>query len=293
MVKIFSLVLFLSFSLSTIQGQSLLEMLDIENQQVEDTLYFEAIFKATRIINGQSIETTGKNNLNFIVSHRFGDINSGGYDFWGLDHNFIRLGIDYGVTDWLDLGIGRSNEQKLTDSYVKIRLKRQSSGVLFFPVTISWVSSILYSDLKWAVPNRDNLFSSRIFYFHELIVARKFNEKISVQIVPGFVHRNLVVTNKDQNDVPYIGFGSRFKLTNRISFNAEYFWMVPGQTADDFINPLAFGFDIETGGHVFQLHFSNSQGRIEKNIPENKKSWLDGEFGFGFNIIRHFNLKRK
>lgn len=287
------LTAFLILIYSSTSGQSLLEMLEDENKQTPETSYTEATFKATRIINGQTVESAGKNQANFIVSHRFGNLSMGAYDFWGLDQSVIRLGLEYGLTNRLDIGIGRSNEQKLIDGYIKYKILRQSTGVKNMPITLSWYTATYYTHQRWTTPDRDNLLSSRFYYVHQAIIARKFSDKFSLQVSPGVVHRNLVVSEIDQNDVPFVGLAGRFKLTNRISLNAEYFWMLPGQTADDFINPLAIGFDIETGGHIFQLHFSNSRGRTEKSIPENKNNWLSGDIGFGFNIIRHFSLKKK
>ena len=295
MKRIFWPILTVSLILiySSASAQSLLEMLEEENKQNQEAVIAEATFKATRIINGQTVESVGKNQANFIVSHRFGNLSMGAYDFWGLDHSVIRLGLEYGLTDRLDIGIGRSNEQKLIDGYIKYKILRQSSGVKGMPITLSWYSATYYTHQKWQSPNRDNLVSSRFYYVHQAIIARKFSDNFSLQVAPGVVHRNLVVSEIDQNDVPFVGIAGRFKLTNRFSLNTEYFWILPGQTADVFINPLAIGFDIETGGHIFQLHFSNSRGRTEKSIPENKNNWLSGDIGFGFNIIRHFSLKKK
>lgn len=281
------------FAVFSVNAQSLLEMLEEESKQKTETVYVDATFKATRIVNGQTVETVGKNQANFIVSHRFGNLSMGAYDFWGLDQSVIRLGLEYGITDRIDVGLGRSNEQKLIDGYVKYKILRQSTGSKNMPITLCWYSASYYSHQRWLDPSRNNVNSSRLYYIHQAIVARKFSDKLSVQITPGVLHRNLVARKIDQNDVPFVSFGGRYKVSKRISVNAEYFWLFPGQTADDYINPLAIGIDIETGGHVFQLHFSNSRGRTEKGIAENQNEWLAGDIGFGFNIIRHFSLNKK
>ena len=286
------LIIVLSNLTLSLKAQSLLDMLEEENKIEQDTIIVTGTFKSTRLINGQTSEICGKNQLNFIISHRFGDITMGGYELWGLDHSLIRLGLEYGLMNKLDIGIGRSNENTLIDGYIKYKILSQSSGARNIPVTLTWYSSIAYTDQMWSDPVRKNLFTSRLFYVHHAIISRKFSDRISLQVTPGVVHRNLVENNDDQNDVPYIGFGGRIKLTSRISLNGEYFWILPGKTAENTVNSLAFGFDIETGGHVFQLHFSNSRGRTEQGIPNNVNDWLDGEFGFGFNIIRNFNLKK-
>jgi hypothetical protein len=127
-----------------------------------------------------------------------------------------------------------------------------------------------------------------------MIIARKFSDKLSLQLSPTMIHRNLVLTTEDENDVYAIGTAGRYKLTKRTALNAEYFYVLPGETADNFYNSLSVGFDIETGGHVFQLHLTNSQGMIEKFfIPANAGRWSKGDIYFGFNISRVFSLKKK
>ncbi len=273
--------------------QSLLEMLESDSTKTPSTVYTEATFKTTRLINGQTVETAGRGNLNFIISHRFGDIKSGVSTFWGIDQSLIRLGLEYGLTSKIDIGIGRSNEQKLVDGYFKYKILQQSSGAVNMPITLIWYSNLSTSTMPWVDPSRQNHFSSRLYYVHQVIIGRKFSERFSLQVGPGFLHRNLVERKIDQNDVPFVNIAGRIKLTSRVSINTEYFWLLPGQTANDFSNSLAIGVDLETGGHVFQLHFSNTRGRTEKFIAENTNSWLDGKVGFGFNIIRYFNLKKR
>jgi hypothetical protein len=292
MKRLLTIIISVSFvSLTyTAACQSLLEMLESDSTQTPSTIYTEATFKTTRLINGQTVETAGKGNLNFIISHRFGDLKSGVSTFWGLDQSLIRLGLEYGLTSKIDIGIGRSNEQKLVDGYFKYKILQQSSGAVNMPFSLIWYSNISTSTMPWANPNRENLFSSRLYYVHHIILGRKFSERFSLQFGPGVLHRNLVEREIDQNDVPFVNVSGRIKLTSRVSLNAEYFWILPGQTANDFNNSLAIGFDLETGGHVFQLHFSNSRGRTEKFIAENTNSWIDGQVGFGFNIVRYFNL---
>lgn len=272
--------------------QSLLDELNNENNKIKDTLFANATFKSTKIINGQSIETVGKNELNFIISHRFGNINSGFHQFYGLDQSFIRLGFEYGLTKKIDIGIGRSREQELIDGYLKIKLLRQTKGVYNMPLSIVLYSSIAVKMQKWINPEINYKDIHRLFYVNELLIARKFTDKISLQLVPGFVHRNITLTKKDKNLIAYIGLAGRYKISKRIAISSEYYWIFPEQTSFKIYNPFSVGIDIETGGHVFQLHFSNSRGMHEKMLPENLNNWQNGDFGFGFNIIRHFNLKR-
>ncbi|MGV3503153.1 MAG: DUF5777 family beta-barrel protein [Adhaeribacter sp.] len=250
-----------------------------------------ATFKGTRIINGHSVELIPQKELLFLISHRFGMVNSGAYNFFGLDNATIRLALEYGLTKRLNVGVGRSSLQKTYDGYLKYRLLNQLSEGWRQPLTVTALTSIAVKTLEFANPERDNHFSSRLFYTYQLLLARKFNEHFSLQLSPTLVHRNLVARVRDENNVLALGAGARYKLTKRISLNGEYYYLLPGATADDYRNVLSAGFDIETGGHVFQLHLTNAQGMIEKFfIPETTGRWSGGDIYFGFNISRIFDL---
>jgi hypothetical protein len=230
--------------------------------------------------------------LDFRISHRFGAIDKGLYDLFGLDAATMRLGFEYGLTDRLMVGVGRSTYEKSYDGFLKYKILRQSKGKVNMPVTMSYFASTSINTLKWADPNRKNYFTSRLSYVHQLIVGRKLNGTTSVQITPSFVHRNLIKNNTVKNDVFAIGFGGRQKLNSRISLNAEYFYVLPNQISPEFKNSLSVGFDIETGGHVFQLQFTNSTPQIEKGfIAETTGDWLKKGIHFGFNLSRVFTVK--
>jgi len=267
-------------------------MLDSIQPVKNEIIYEEGTFKSIRLINGYTSETASKNELIFSISHRFGDVNQGIYDFFGLDQSTIRFGFEYGLNDYIDLAIGRSNYEKLYDGFIKIKLARQSSGNKNFPFTITLLEGLSISAQEWTIDEVDYPFSARINYIHELFIARKFNEKLSLQLSPVIIHRNMVKTKKDQNTVGAIGIGGRYKITNLFTAVSEYYYLLPGNTADNYNNSLAFGIEIETGGHVFQIHLSNSTGMTEKAfIPETNGKWLDGDIGIGFNIIRLFSFK--
>lgn len=249
-------------------------------------------FKDTRIVNGQSVETNQEGQLKFIISHRFGSVNGGVKEFFGLDQATIRLGLDYGIKDWLTVGIGRSSFEKTVDGFVKARLLHQREGGSGSPLSLTILSSTAVQTIDFVEDNRENYFSSRLFYTHQALFARKFSDRLSLQLMPTFVHRNLVENTEVSNDVFALGGASRFQLTKMISFQAEYYYTLPDQLAEVYNNSLSLGFDIETKNHVFQLHVSNSQGMIEKFfIGETRGSWMDGDIYFGFNISRDFQLK--
>lgn len=254
-----------------------------------------ATFKSTRIMNGHSIERMPPGQLDFRISHRFGTLNSGPYEFFGLDQSNVHFSLEYGILPWLMVGAGRGSYEKTFDGFTKLTLLRQSSGARFMPVSVSIMSSVALKSLKWADPSRTNYFSSRLSYVHQVLIARKINQGFSVQITPTFVHRNMTTTELDPNDLFAVGGGGRMKLTKRISLNAEYYYLLNPKTymSQKVYNPLSVGFDIETGGHVFQLLFTNSLAMIEKGfIGETTGSWGHGDVHFGFNISRVFTLKK-
>jgi hypothetical protein len=269
------------------------DLMDLFGEEEPSIEYAYATFKTTRICVGQSIENPPNGNLIFVVSHHFGAVNQGWYEFFGLDQATTRIGFEYGVNDWLALGIGRSTLNKTFDGFTKIKLLRQSSGARKMPISVSYFGSMAINSLKWQDPERTNYFTSRMSYAHQILIARKFSNAISFQLMPTFIHRNMVAREIDENDVWAIGAGGRVKVSNRVSVNAEYYYLLPGQTADDFINTFTIGVDLETGGHVFQLFMTNGRGAIEEYyIPQTTGKWTDGDIRIGFNITRAFTVKK-
>lgn len=273
------------------------DLLDMLNEGAQEEInYATATFKSTRVMNGHSIERMPPGQLDVRISHRFGKLNSGAYEFFGLDQSSIHLGLDYGIFKWLMVGVGRGTYEKTFDGFTKFTVLRQSTGARKMPVSVSLFSSIAATSVKWADTSRTNYFSSRLSYVHQVLVARKFSPSFSFQIAPTFVHRNLVATELDPNDLYVVGAGGRMKLTKRISLNAEYYYVANPRKymSQKTYDPLSIGFDIETGGHVFQLFFTNSLPCIEKGfIGETTGSWLKGDIHFGFNISRVFTLKKE
>jgi len=257
----------------------------------EVTQFTSATFKSTRIINSQSIENAAKGVLDIKIQHRFNSFDKGLSDFFGLDGATIRIGADYGLTNKIMIGLGRSTLDKAVDGFAKIKILRQSSGKKNVPLSISLFSSIEIKTTEFTDTSKIDYFSNRMYYVHQLLIARKFSDGLSVQFMPTLVHRNLIKTDLEKNDVLSLGIGFRQKLTKRISFNVEYFYTLPNQLADGYKDPLSIGFDIETGGHVFQLHFTNANAMIYKGfIGETVDSWSKREIHFGFNLSRVFTL---
>ena len=256
--------------------------------------YTYGTFKGTTVINGQSVEVPGQSDLHFIVNHRFGALKQGLYDFFGIDQATTRLGFEYGIKNIASVSIGRNGLEKTYDSGIKLRLLRQQTGIRNIPVSISLYSAVYVKTLKWEHPNRDNLFSSRLSYATQILIARKFSSKFSLQVSPSFIHKNLVPLPKDENNIYALGIGGRYKISRKISLNSEYFFLLPGETANKSANSLSFGVDIETGGHVFQLQFTNSQAMFARGfIAETPGEWREGDIYFGFNLYRVFPKNKK
>jgi hypothetical protein len=273
------------------------DLMNIVNQNSPKEInYTTATFKSTRVMNGHSIERMQAGQLDVRISHRFGTLNSGGYNFFGLDISYIHLGLEYGITNWLMVGVGRTEIDKTFDGFAKFSVFRQSTGSKEMPVSVSVVTSVALKTIKFPGQNQTNYFTSRLAYVAQVLVARKINEGFSVQLTPSYVHRNLVATELDPNDIFALGGGARLKLSKRVSLNGEYYFIANPKTylSQKIYNPLSLGFDIETGGHVFQLFFTNSLGVIEKQfIGETTGSWKKGDIHFGFNISRVFTLKKR
>jgi hypothetical protein len=294
MKKIYIISVLLLIPVGIFAQDDLMSLLEKDNKPVTD--FTTATFKSTRIMNGHSIERMVPGQLDFRISHRFGRINSGAYEFFGLDQANIHFSLEYGIFKWLMIGAGRGTYEKTIDGFAKVSLLRQSTGVVNMPVSVSLFSSAALKTMKWPDQTRTNYFSSRMSYTGQILVARKINQGLSLQLTPTFVHRNLVATELDPNDLYAMGAGGRLKLSKRISLNAEYYMVANPKKymSQTVYNPLSVGIDIETGGHVFQLIMTNSLAMIEKGfVGETTGSWLKGDIHFGFNISRVFNVKKK
>ncbi|HTN09271.1 DUF5777 family beta-barrel protein [Agriterribacter sp.] len=281
--------------IATAQDSSLLHMLEDSMMVNKQVGHVTGTFKGTHIINTQSVETPAKGVLLFMIMHRFGKINEGGYAFFGLDNATMRMGFDYGLTDELTAGVGRSTFQKTYDGYLKGKVLQQSEGPgRHIPLSVTALAGIAYTSLKYSDKPYLNA-KYRTSYTLQLLAARKFTRNLSLQLSPAWLHYNLVPAATDKNDVFVLGMGGRMKITKRSSINIEYNYM-PGNQVNSFkvYNSLSAGFDIETGGHVFQVHVTNSQGMVEPLfLGRTTGSWGKGDIYFGFNISRSFNLAKK
>jgi hypothetical protein len=271
----------------------LLGQLEQESKKDAPTQVVDATFKATRLINGHTVQTPGEGTMVFLISHRFGAINSGPSEFFGLDAATLRLGFEYALTDRLEIGIGRSNINKTYDGFLKYKAIQQTTGARTVPVSVTlFTSGAIVTDKYF--DNMDHTLGRRTTYTYQALIARKFSSDLSLQLMPTLIHRNLVMGEGEKNDVYALGGGGRYKITKRFSLNAEYYYLLTPYTADHYRNSLALGVDIETGGHIFQLHITNSPGMIEKQfISETTGNFFKGDIFFGFNMSRNFTVKQR
>ena len=270
------------------------DLLQLVNDNKPKKEYIDYSFKSTRVIMSQSMELLKPGTMDFRILHRFGNINGGGYELFGLDHATMRMGFDFGISRNFMLGIGRSTNKKEFDGFLKYRLIHQSTGAHSFPLSLVVVAGSTLQTLKWNDPTKKYYFSDRLGYYYQAIIGRKFTDGISLQLSPTILHQNLVPTISDPNDLYALGVGGRFKLSKRISLNFDYYYRFNPDKQGETLNPLSIGFDIETGGHVFQMHFSNAIGMNERIfLSETTNDWGNGDIQFGFNLSRTFQLKKR
>ena len=253
-----------------------------------------ATFKATRVINQQTIEVGGTRSLDFRIHHHFGPFNSGAYDFWGIDGGAsIRLGLEYSYNGRLQFGLGRTSYEKQIDGFLKYRLLRQSkSGSM--PISVTLFSGAYRNGIKGLQIGGIDKFkyaSDRLSFVQQIIIARKIDDKLSIQITPTMVHYNLVENLSDQNDAYFLGIAGRYKISNRTAITYEYGAKLLNYSESKYYDSMGIGLDIETGGHVFQMFLTNSFGMTEnQTFARTNSAWADRGFRLGFNVSRMFTL---
>jgi len=285
-IKLASFALVYVFAFSSVFAQDdLFDMIEDDDDQIN---YADAVFKGTRVINGHSTKLRKRNEFEFLVSHRFGPVNTGIYEFFGLDDSNTRLGFEYGVSDLFNIGIGRSSN-KTYDGFIKWKFLRQSSGASNMPVSMVLFTSMSINTFRFE--GQDITFQDRVGYTYEVLISRKFSPNFSFQLMPGVVHSNTVPTKEDDNDIIYLGGALRQKISKSVAITLEYYYRSNPLVSVKTYDVIGIGIDIETGGHVFQVFFTNPRDTFEKGfITETKDNFWDGDIRFGFNISRTFNL---
>ncbi len=272
------------------EADDLLELLEQEAPDDPEASVAFAAFKATRLVQQHSAKLTAPHHLDFLVTHRFGNLLGGFSTFFGLDNSASRIAFEYGLHRWVNIGVGRSTYEKSYDGFVKVRLLSQGARGGRVPLTVTYLTEAAVSGMPWPDDGYEYRFVHRFYYTHQLLIARKFSQRLSLQVMPTFVHRNLSPSPDEANDALYLGMGGRFKLSEAISLNLEWSPALRALSPDH-ANPFGLGIDIETGGHVFQLTFTNGRGLNNKHIFFNTVDDIaSGKVHFGFNMFRTFSI---
>jgi hypothetical protein len=279
-MKKIALLLLLPFTL--IAQEDLLKDIDTVTTSKSKV---ESAFKALKIVNLESTKLAAKGDLYFIVAHRFGSLKDGFEGAYGLDNAVTQLKFVYGLSDWLTVSAGRT--ELAYDFSGKFLLKSQEENG--FPLAIAAFSSIGFNNTLKESNYPKMKFENRLIYVSQLLVSRKFNNKLSLQLAPTYLHENFVIDDNQDNSQFLIGMGGRYKFAKRWSVNLDYAAHLNRSSTSPFKNPLSLGVDLETGGHVFQMHLSSSQGIHEAGFLGNTTGdWTKGDIFFGFNLLRVF-----
>jgi hypothetical protein len=274
------------------------DLLDELNEEIIEDKKVISVFKSLKVVNFETTKLVNKKDFYLVISHRFGSVKNGIDDLFGLDQAVTQFKFIYGINEWLNLGLARSSYKKKYGLHAKFRLKYQEKNN--FPLSI-----VGYSLITANTALKDNVypninFENRLSYTTQLLISRKINDNLSLLLAPSFVHENLATRSfaeengstvfyDEENNQFALGFGGRYKLSKRISLNIDYGLHLNRNENSVYNNPFSIGADIETGGHVFQLHFTNAQAMFEEGfITQAQGDWLNGDFFFGFNLVRVF-----
>lgn len=273
--------------LISLMGYSQDDLLSEIDTTSVDNSYETATFKGLKIVNFESTKLVADNEFTLVVSHRFGSLKNGVDTFFGLDDAVTRINFIFGITDNLNISISRSSFQKIYESAIKYKLlKQQKNG---FPFTIVGYNSILINTGLDKISYPLLEFKHRIGYTTQLLIARKMNSNLSLELAPTIFHDNFVVIDEQDNTQFALGLGGRYKLNKRWSLNIDYGLHLNRADNSPFKNPLSIGVDLETGGHVFQMHFTNTEGMNTNTfLGQGSGDWSDGNIFFGFNLSRRF-----
>ncbi len=274
------------------------DLLDMVTPEKSD-LPVIATFKGTRIINAHTVETVKKRNLDFRVAHRFGNLagKNSRHSLYGFDSSDdINIAFEYGVTNNLTVGISRSKRQEAIQGSIKYRVLHQTESNST-PISLTFLSSnVLFAEASSLEGNYNyDKYAHRLSYVNQFILGKKFSDNLSLQLIPTLIHRNWVFNSQDENTNFAIGFGGRVKLTKRSAIVGDVFYTFSNFRKNNpgmyLMPPLSLGYEIETGGHVFTLMFSNAKGLLENDYLVNTtESWGKGAFKFSFLISRNFKI---
>lgn len=243
-------------------------------------------FKGTRFINAQSANLADKGDLLLQIQHRFGDISSGAYDFFGLDQASMRIGFEYGFTNNFNLGIGRSTYLKTFDAFGKYQILQQNDN---FPLTIAINAGGSIPSIRDYFPDEYDNFSDKVSVSAQVHLATTI-KNFGFQISPGYLKTGYLLLEQQNLSIFTLAVGASIRISKKVSANIEY--LHPFTSELSMQNPLSMGIDLDTGGHLFQIIVSNSQRMFDQALyTQTTGEWTEASLFFGFNLVREFNLK--
>ena len=274
------------------QNEDLEALLEDEIGVVQENTY--GTFLSTFVLCNPSVEVLNKNGLNFRFSHKFGYFSSGAEHFYGFDNSYAFIGIEYAPLDWINIGLARSTFRASINGQLKVRILRQAQGLRNIPISLVAYGEMDYTTERHANADVNKDYAGRIEYTSQLLIARKFGTLFSLQLMPGYIHRNLVKTTEDLNNIWSVGFAGTLRLFKKLRLNAEYFWVQEHNTAEEtFYAPFSLGVCYQTARHSFELFTTNSQGiTLNNHIARTTGSFWKGDICIGFNVSIIFSVKR-
>jgi len=276
--------LFLLVTKNTLAQDNLLKELD---SMVKPSKTVNNTFEALKIVNLESTKLVGRGDFYFVIAHRFGSVKNGLTDFFGLDKATIRFSFFIALSNKFNLGLSRSEFRKTYEISIKYKIVQQEKEG--FPFNIVGFNSIGFNT-EISKKNFPKLaFKDRLTYFNELLISRRINKNLSLEIAPALIKENFVFNDNQDNSQFVLAFGGSHKLNKSLSLNFDYAHNFNRTSHSGFRDPLSLGLDIQVGGHVFQLVFSNSQQLTDANYITNATgNWGDADIFFGFNLLRVF-----
>lgn len=267
----------------------------LERERADTDQAVELTFMAPKNINLYTVEPLARGELHYSIMHTFGEVDSGVRNLWGIDQGAnVRFSFEYGFTNSLSFGFGRSSMDKNYDIYGRMRLLKQTADDSM-PLSVTLVPALGINTSSFGFLDQDYTFSERLNFGLSLPIARKFSSDLSLQLSPMIVHFNRVgselnIVDPLVNTYYSVGVAGRYRFTPRTALTAQY--VPPLTDADNLDHNISVGIDIETGGHVFQMFFTTSRALNDQYLLAGSNgNFLDREFRFGFNINRLFKIR--
>jgi hypothetical protein len=292
-LQLTSIVLLLSGCLLTRAQTSDLEAM-LEQEMEPRQEYVLGTFVSSYVLNNPSVEFLNKHGLNIRISHKFGLLNSGADNFFGFDHSSAYMGLEYAPIDWLNIGMGRGTFRESVNAHTKFRLLRQTEGSKNFPFTLAVYAEMDYKTKEYIDEAIQNDRTGRLEYTSQLLIARKFGKLAALQVMPGYLHRNLVETRNDPNGIAFVGIGGTLRLSKSVRMNAEYFWVQEHDTPlREYFSPVSVGISYQTSRHAFELFATNSSGITSNNFLANTtNNFFEGDICIAFNVSIVLSVKK-